>query len=200
MPPEFFGKTVECPQCNTRFAAPIPAIVKPVTDRAAGEAGPSDAEVEFVRRALAANALRPPALMLLVVTALNLFCCGWGVLSARVIVADPNAFEVQMHQRIDEEDDLPPAQRDRLKEIFSAQAVRRHERWILTCPGLLTASSFLVLLGCIQMFRLRAYPVCVLGAVLALNPLNIPCCLLQFPFGLWALIVLLNPDVRQSFS
>ena len=57
-----------------------------------------------------------------------------------------------------------------------------------------------MLVGALQMLRARAYGFAVLGAVLALNPLNLPCCLAQFPFGLWALAVLLNPDVRRAFA
>ncbi len=62
-----------------------------------------------------------------------------------------------------------------------------------------TVVSLLVLLGAIRMKRLESYGFATLSAVLAMIPCISPCCLVGFPFGLWALIVLQDPFIRSAF-
>ena len=62
------------------------------------------------------------------------------------------------------------------------------------------ASGLIVLAGAISMMQLRWYPLAIIASVLAMIPVVSPCCLLGLPFGIWSLIVLMQPDVRQSFS
>jgi hypothetical protein len=199
LPPEFFGQTVECPQCGNRFAAPLPASAPTV--RAAGQPPIVIPEQPFADPSRAAERLRAPATILLVLSIINLLWNCWGVISARGIVADPAAFEAQWHDMIDQRPDLPADQRTKMKEMFSAQMIRDNSTPILVVSGFLVLASFLTVAGCIQMLRFRAYPLCVLGSILALNPINMcPCCLLEAPFGLWCLIVLMNSDVRSAFQ
>lgn len=200
LPPELFGKTVECPQCNTRFTSPAPAAVAPPTVRLAEERGPAYADDQTALRYRAANSLRTPAVILLVLSGMNLIWNCYSILSSREMVSDPDAFEVRMHQEIDRQPNLKAEDRDRLKTWFSAEVIKQYSSWILVCPGIMTVASLLTVLGCVQMLRLRAYGLCVLGGILALNPLNCPCCLLEVPFAIWALVVLLNSDVRRAFS
>jgi predicted Zn finger-like uncharacterized protein len=60
------------------------------------------------------------------------------------------------------------------------------------------AGVVLVLAG-VQMIRLRMYPFCIIGSVLAMINCTNFCCLLGLPLGLWSLIVLIRPDVRAAF-
>ncbi len=64
---------------------------------------------------------------------------------------------------------------------------------------LLVASAF-VLFGALKMKALKSYGTAKLAAIVALVPLVGPCCILGIPFGIWALIVLSKPHVRDSFS
>jgi len=67
--------------------------------------------------------------------------------------------------------------------------------------GLLgVASSGVVFAGALSMMSLRWYPLAIAGSVLAIIPMVSPCCLLGLPFGIWSLVVLLQPDVRAAFS
>ncbi len=50
------------------------------------------------------------------------------------------------------------------------------------------------------MISLRWYPLAIAGSVLATIPMVSPCCLLGLPFGIWSLVVLLQPDVKSAFS
>ena len=58
----------------------------------------------------------------------------------------------------------------------------------------------LIFVAGLHMRTLRSYSFCVVGAILACVPCSGPCYLLGIPFGLWALIVLNRPDVRDAFS
>lgn len=64
---------------------------------------------------------------------------------------------------------------------------------------LIVASAF-VLYGAIKMKNLRDYGIARAAAIVAMIPMLGPCCILGIPFGIWALVVLLKPEVRQSFS
>lgn len=58
-----------------------------------------------------------------------------------------------------------------------------------------------IIYGAVRMKNLSSYSWAVAAAVLALIPcLSSPCCAVGVPFGLWALLVLLDKDVRAAFS
>jgi len=61
------------------------------------------------------------------------------------------------------------------------------------------ALSLLVILGAIRMKRLESHGFATASAVIAMIPCISPCCVLGFPFGLWALIVLQDGHVRTAF-
>lgn len=65
--------------------------------------------------------------------------------------------------------------------------------------GLLIASSF-VLYGGIQMKAMKKYGIAKAAAVVAMIPLLGPCCLLGIPFGIWAIVALSKPGVREAFE
>ena len=52
----------------------------------------------------------------------------------------------------------------------------------------------------LQMRQLKRFPVAVAGTIVAMAPFVSSCCCLGLPLGIWALIVLFNPDVRAGFS
>ncbi len=60
-------------------------------------------------------------------------------------------------------------------------------------------ASLLVSIAGFKMRSLTGYPLALVGAVLAIIPLN-GCCCFTTPFGIWALVVLLNPDVKDGFG
>ena len=62
------------------------------------------------------------------------------------------------------------------------------------------AASPIIIFGGIQMLRARKYSIALWAAVLALIPLTSVCCIPGIPIGIWALIVLRNPEVRAAFE
>jgi hypothetical protein len=61
--------------------------------------------------------------------------------------------------------------------------------------------SLLTILGAIRMMMLKSYGLAVFVAVLTAIPCISPsaCCMIGEAIGIWALVVLLNPEVRAAF-
>ena len=54
--------------------------------------------------------------------------------------------------------------------------------------------------GALKMKDLKSYPFAMTSAILALLPCTFYiCCILGLPFGIWALIVLMKPEVKAEF-
>lgn len=59
--------------------------------------------------------------------------------------------------------------------------------------------SGLILLGAMKMKKLESYGLAMAATILAMVPCVSPCCLLGLPIGIWALVVLLKPEVKSAF-
>jgi hypothetical protein len=58
----------------------------------------------------------------------------------------------------------------------------------------------LVVFGAIQMRALKMYPAAIAAAVLSMLPFGSCCCCLSLPVGIWALVILVKPEVRSQFT
>lgn len=67
-------------------------------------------------------------------------------------------------------------------------------------PALWLLVNVPIALGAISMLRLRSYRSAYLAAILSLIPLCSPCFLLGIPFGIWTLVLLNRPEVKQRFT
>jgi hypothetical protein len=186
VPPELLGKTVECPQCGSRFLAPSGAgapVVRAVTPNYAGFDGSGP------QMPASGRTLRAPAIALIVTSVLALLLGAFSIISAeenvrqiKKIAADPNT---------------PQQMRDFIERFGLADAdvnsTRRNAMIMMFLNGV-------TLLGAIMMLKLQGYWIAVIGAIVALNPLNCPCCLLQAPFGIWALVALFGSDAKRAMS
>ncbi|MBN2023056.1 MAG: zinc ribbon domain-containing protein [Pirellulales bacterium] len=61
-------------------------------------------------------------------------------------------------------------------------------------------ASMVVLIGGIRMKNLESYGLAMTASILAMIPCISPCCLLGLPFGIWAIVVLSDSEVRAAFS
>ena len=68
---------------------------------------------------------------------------------------------------------------------------------VFATVGLLV--GIFIVYGGLQMRSLRSYALSVATAVVAMVPCVSPCCCLGLPVGIWALVVLLKPGVRDAF-
>ena len=60
--------------------------------------------------------------------------------------------------------------------------------------------GLLVLFAAIKMKKLENYGLAMTGAIVPMIPcISFPCCVLGLPFGIWALVVLNKPSVKDAF-
>lgn len=63
------------------------------------------------------------------------------------------------------------------------------------------AASLVCFIGALRMKSLKSYGLSLVSAVIAMVPCTTyVCCMLFFPFGIWALIVLMKPEVKSQFT
>ena len=60
--------------------------------------------------------------------------------------------------------------------------------------------DIVVILGGIKMKALRNHGLSMVAAIIAIVPCFGPCCVLGIPFGIWALVVLNDANVRAAFG
>lgn len=62
------------------------------------------------------------------------------------------------------------------------------------------AFAVFILYGAFKMKNLESYTISMIAVIIAMIPCFSPCCFLGLPFGIWALVVLLDKDVKACFK
>lgn len=88
----------------------------------------------------------------------------------------------------------------RLEEMNEGPNSKYLDILIRTIWGIiLVAASAYVLYGAIQMKNFTNYTAARTAAIISVIPCLGPCCFLGIPFGIWALVVLAKPEVKDAF-
>jgi len=143
--------------------------------------------------------VQPVAIALIIVGILNLFFAVYMVFNSVFTTVVPA--EKLKEQQMATYEALFPSLRETIDqktpEEMKTQALL--VSWPLTLFVLL--ASILPVAGGVRMLSLKSYALAVCGAICAAIPcLSITaCCGLGEGIGIWALVVLLNPDVKSAF-
>lgn len=213
VPDTLLGKNVKCPKCQTTFTAatdapeepeegivhePAPAARRrpaPPAEEDEEEAPPEEEyeEEDRPRRrrkrgrrgAAAASAVTGPAISLMIVG-------GLGILMAIIYL-------VMQLLNIDFSGQPPPRAGD---PSFSAgyqagQRIGKASGYVWGTLGVFW--GVILLVGAVRMKQLKNFGLAMTTCILALLPCNC-CCILGLPFGIWGLVVLNKPEVKESFS
>jgi hypothetical protein len=70
---------------------------------------------------------------------------------------------------------------------------------LLTSCGVSMIISGMILVGTQAMRSVRSFAMCVTISIIAVIPICSPLFALGVPFGIWALVVLMQPEVRYAF-
>lgn len=207
VPDELMGRLVKCPTCATMFTvgagnvpppvppAPVPvegyavqqddANVPPPRPRRQPVNDPDNYYEEDIRdRARAA--VIAPAICLIITGALGLAS---------------NALALTMNLLRGKEAALAEVKN---MNLFKQQGMDRNTletSWVLSLVmmGGCALISLLVVLGAIQLLRLRTYGLAMAGCIAGMFACYPGCCLLNIPFGIWALVMLARPEVKDAF-
>ncbi len=139
-----------------------------------------------------------PGIFLLAMAVLNVLWSfgffGYGFIAMNTT---PEAFEQAMKQQ-------NPAQAEEMRKLgWEPANVLRNVQFGSFGGGILVVVlSLLCVIGAIRMLMLRSYGLALFTAVVTavpcVSPMACPC-LLGMGIGVWAMVVLLNPDVRSAF-
>ena len=199
LPTELYGTAVECPQCHARFTAPAPTV-RPAADRP-----PPGREYDANARATDQNDYAPapsgnpvaaPAIALLIASLLGLLFDAYMMLSVQIVKSQPRDWEARIDQELNKNRDLTAAQRQQMRAYLSPDNVVFYG---LTGCGTILVGNLITAAGAALMLARRGRAMGILGCILALNPVNLPTCFLQVPFGVWGLIALLSESGRRAF-
>ena len=163
---------------------------------------PEDAnELEFRPAPNAAAArLKAPAILLLVTACINVLFGGYFLFNGFV------AMNMPLEQFKKSATMFQPRGEESLKELekqgFTAEKLQRLTGWVYISWGIIAlVASIVSIAGGACMLAGKAYGLAVTAGVLVTIPcLTSPCCLLGLPFGIWSLVVLLNPEVKAGFG
>jgi amino acid transporter len=62
------------------------------------------------------------------------------------------------------------------------------------------ALAVLIFIAGLKMKNLQSHTLCIVASILCIIPCTTGCCCVGIPIGIWALIVLNKPEVRDYFS
>jgi hypothetical protein len=200
VPSDLMGQRVQCPKCGTEFTAPPPrARADDDWNAAAPPPPPDDAYAPRPRREddwdepprrtpqrAGRGVVIAPGVAVIV---MGVFALLSSVFTLVQIVADPAGFRQQMQQI----KAMMPGGGG--PQPFDPLQVAK------IVSGVFIVISLLQILGGGCMAARRAYPMAIIGAILAIiNCNNVLICIPNFAVGIWAMIVLMLPGVRAHFT
>jgi len=56
-----------------------------------------------------------------------------------------------------------------------------------------------IIFAALKMRELRQWELCLAASIVAMIPCISPCCIIGLPIGIWALVVLLRPEIKEAF-
>lgn len=129
----------------------------------------------------------PPAICLMVAAGLNVLMSLYWIFSG--LNATLNSGQITKELK-----NNPQVNADQFTTMMNAFGVGFVLWGVL---GLLCAA--VIVFAGIKMKSLQAHGLAMTGAVLAMIPCTGPCCFFSLPLGIWALVVLMSPDVKAAF-
>jgi hypothetical protein len=63
--------------------------------------------------------------------------------------------------------------------------------------GILVAAF--IIYAALRMRELNQYGLCMVASILAMIPCISPCCIIGLPIGIWCLVVLTKPEIKEAF-
>lgn len=177
--PEMLGAVVQCPLCNLVFTTPTRgAEVPPVP----GHFAPANQDQ-------AREAVRGPARGLMLAgilgAAVHAVQVGVAVLQPETILRMEQKTEALLQLL-----GLPTGAATAQEKILAN----------LMAGGLFLALNVFLIVSAVQILQLKRYGLAVTGSILAFFDIGNFCCLLAWPVGIWALLVLLRPEVKAAFE
>jgi hypothetical protein len=146
-------------------------------------------------------AVGPPALLLILNGLFGLVV--WGALSVP-LVFDPDRL-VRFFRNIADQQPAGQQKKDLEQKVDDMEkqvnqnrdAIALQNGVILSILGVLNVAA---IGGGLMMRSLKSYGLSMGGAIVSIVPVATGCCCTGIPFGVWALVVLSRPEVKDAFA
>lgn len=133
----------------------------------------------------AADAVKLPAIFLIVVGAIGVLLSLWGIIQGAM-----GSNEAQMAQMMNDPN-IPP---------FAKSFAQASSKGGIITPIITLLTSGFTIFGAMKMMKLQSFGMAMGAAIVAMLPCVGPCCCIGIPVGIWALVVLNKPEVKSSFT
>ncbi|HEY3762015.1 MAG TPA: GYF domain-containing protein [Verrucomicrobiae bacterium] len=144
-------------------------------------------------RARALQMVKGPAIALIVTAALGLLLTLWGLVQRLFMHSNMDQFNQAMQQ--------VNGSNPQMAQFMQKMMDFAYGPWGMVNSLFALVTLIFLLIGAIKMNSLRSYELAVTAAILAMIPcVTSCCCILGLPFGIWALVVLMKPEVKSHFN
>ena len=124
--------------------------------------------------------VQAPAIALIVFGVLSLFASIYSVVNALI--------------------NLPPTVPPNTPEFMAEMMKSTVGPVAAIIQGVFVIVALFILLGGIQMLRLKARGLAIAASIISMISIGSCCCVLGLPIGIWSLVILLMGDVKQAFQ
>jgi len=157
------------------FASALPATPPPA---------PLGATIGDGGRAAALSQVNGPAISLIVAVSIGIALAVLGILMQLLGIGMASMSNFEGGQN---------AEAARMIQMFSGGL-----GIIIRVIGILV--GIFIIYGGLKMRKLESHGLCVAASIIAMIPCLSPCCCIGLPIGIWALVILNKPEVKQYFS
>ncbi len=140
----------------------------------------------------------PPAIGLIVTGVLNVLLSLWGIISSALFVAGLNPMAQGQMQQFEELAAQGGEQAAMAETIMQVTSVMQGPVGLVAGIIQLVIGG-VIIAGAIKMKNLQSYGFALTATILAMIPCLSNCCIVGLPIGIWALVVLLDNNVKQGF-
>lgn len=124
----------------------------------------------------------------------------WAAVNIAVVVSGYD-LQLKMLEAIEQQQPPGQARDDFKKQVDDARNRDRTPEYIQSAifSALGLTLDVMILVGGLRMHSLRGRTLATVGAICAVIPAN-SCCCIGIPIGIWALVVLFDPNVKAAFE
>jgi hypothetical protein len=150
-----------------------------------------------IRRTIenAKSMVKGPAIGLIVTGVLAILASLYNFVNVAML---PEVFAAE-RKKVDDNANMPADQKKMTKDVLDVY--EQYAPAVLIGSGILgLACGALTILGGVRMMGLKSAGLTKTGAILSMIPCTGACCPLGLGFGIWAIMVLGKPDVKEAYQ
>lgn len=172
------------------YAQP-PQTGMPPSGMPPGYLGPDPQQVQ--------SKVTPPAIGLMVVGGLNVLSALWGLVSSAMYMVGVGPAVAAQAQQAEQMEELRAQGMEGLVSFMEVMTSVQGPLGLVLGIVQLLAGGFIIY-GGLKMKGLQSYGLSLGSAIVAMIPMLSSCCCAGIPIGIWAIVILMDQAVKDSFA